>query len=277
MRSIIAVIVAIVLGFSASAAAGQSSITCDSYDFQEAAQFILSDANADALDPDGDGVACEELPSRGDQPRSAPERPTTQREPANDPAPNDEPTAQEEAYFAALADDSETFGSAIGDVGQLFSEAGVDPTLLFDTGWITDVAVQFAILQQIGIDAQSLDPSPRQAHIHDLWLETNRLTGLAIDDITRGVDNLDPDAINTGAARISYASNLVDDTTAAIVAFFADPNTPIEPTYVIGPVSGCEPFASYALAQDYYGAHPEEQATIDPNLDGRACEVYFGQ
>ncbi len=46
---------------------------------------------------------------------------------------------------------------------------------------------------------------------------------------------------------------------------------------VTGPVGDCSPFASYEAAQVYYADHPEAQPIIDPNGDGRACEVYFGK
>lgn len=41
-------------------------------------------------------------------------------------------------------------------------------------------------------------------------------------------------------------------------------------------VADCSPFASFDEAQVYYTGHPEAQPVIDPNGDGRACEVYFG-
>jgi micrococcal nuclease len=40
-------------------------------------------------------------------------------------------------------------------------------------------------------------------------------------------------------------------------------------------VADCSPFGSYEEAQVYYAAHPEAQPIIDPNGDGRACEVWF--
>ena len=45
---------------------------------------------------------------------------------------------------------------------------------------------------------------------------------------------------------------------------------------ITSPVVDCSPFASYTEAQAYYADHPEAQPVIDPNGDGRACEVYFG-
>ena len=41
----------------------QGSVSCDSFSSQSAAQLALRDNNADALDPDGDGVACKSLPT----------------------------------------------------------------------------------------------------------------------------------------------------------------------------------------------------------------------
>jgi endonuclease YncB( thermonuclease family) len=41
-------------------------------------------------------------------------------------------------------------------------------------------------------------------------------------------------------------------------------------------ITDCSPFASYDEANAYYGAHPEAAPYLDPNYDGRACEVYFG-
>ena len=44
----------------------------------------------------------------------------------------------------------------------------------------------------------------------------------------------------------------------------------------MGEIARTRPFASYAEAQAYYADHPEAHPVIDPNGDGRACEVYFG-
>jgi hypothetical protein len=41
-------------------------------------------------------------------------------------------------------------------------------------------------------------------------------------------------------------------------------------------ITDCSPFATYDEAQIYYADHPEAAPYIDPNYDGRACEVWFG-
>lgn len=56
--------------------------------------------------------------------------------------------------------------------------------------------------------------------------------------------------------------------------------TPIPPTPTpepaAAPITDCSPFASFEDANAYYAGHPEAQPYLDPNFDGRACEVYFG-
>ncbi len=41
-------------------------------------------------------------------------------------------------------------------------------------------------------------------------------------------------------------------------------------------VTQCGAFTTYEAAQDYYRAHRDAQLYLDPNGDGRACEVWFG-
>ncbi len=130
-------------------------------------------------------------------------------------------------------------------------------------------------IQQVAEDARALDPSDRQGHIQELWLAVNDLTETAVDEYIVGIDSLDPESLEMGAARYVYAGLLVGDLIAARDAFNEDPNDPVEPEHVIGPVEECNEFDDYDVAQDYYAAHPEEQETIDPDFDGLACEVFF--
>jgi endonuclease YncB( thermonuclease family) len=50
------------------------------------------------------------------------------------------------------------------------------------------------------------------------------------------------------------------------------PEAPLEAELVVS----CEQFGTFEEAQIYYQANPDAQPIIDPNADGRACEVYFG-
>lgn len=53
------------------------------------------------------------------------------------------------------------------------------------------------------------------------------------------------------------------------------PPTP-SPTPVVILITTCGGFSSYAQANAYYENHRELQPNLDPNADGRACEIYFG-
>ncbi|MGH2561612.1 MAG: hypothetical protein ACRDJH_21300, partial [Thermomicrobiales bacterium] len=106
----VAVFIALVLALLTPVVAGAqgADVTCDDFATQEGAQVVL-DTTRDAdieeeLDPDGDGIACDELPSRGgtDEPAEDPaEEPEDDngglpgRRDSDDPEdPADEPTEE---------------------------------------------------------------------------------------------------------------------------------------------------------------------------------------
>ncbi len=273
MRSFVLCFTILLLFAMPSSAVAQAS--CDDFASQGRAQFALDTLpklTQDTLDPDGDGIACESLPPGSATGGSAGSNTQATKPPSST---DTEITDQEQAYFDALVDDTDQFAEVADEVGQLFTEAGQDPTLILDEDWMIDLASQLVQWQVIGEDAQVLDPSPRQQPIHALWLEINRLTTLAVDDIVQGIDFVDPAAFDSASARIVYATLLTDDLTNATLAFLDDPNTPITPENPIAPVLDCEPFPNYETAQLYLAANPEEQVTIDPDFDGLACEVFF--
>lgn len=187
-----------------------------------------------------------------------------------------DPTRQELDYFDALQDELDTTIGASEELSALFGEAGRDPTVIFDDTWKLEMVVQLVTLQMLEENAATMSPSPRQQHIHDLWLEITALTTRYVDDVIVGLDNIDPGRLEQGTNRIVYASLLVQDLTRAIELFGENPNAAFTPEYPAGAVQGCEPFADFETAQQYYAAYPEMQQVIDPNWDGRACEVHFG-
>ena len=207
-------------------------------------------------------------------PTSAPQNTASQ---STQPSQTSQVTVEELAYFEVLRADMERVTGPTAEFGALFTAAGNDPTLLFDGTWQIQVAALLVEWQQFDSDAQQMTPSARQLHIHDLWLAITELMRLSGDDIVLGVDNLDPDSLNRGSARITYATLLIEDLTAAIELFAEDPDASYTPIHAMSPVANCEPFPNYEEAQQYYAAHPWEQPTIDPDVDGLACEVYFGQ
>lgn len=251
--------------------ASAAQLSCDSFASQEQAQAVFNVTQSDILDEDGDGIACESL-GNDTTAATAPEPTAIGALPGST---SSELTDQEEEYIDALSVQVDTAGEASLALADLFAEAGVDITLLFDDVWVFEVATQFVLLQQLGVDAESLEPSSRQESIHEIWLDINRLITLAVDDMVFGIDNIEPASIDLGGARFVYASLLTEDLTSVLLAFAADPNAPFEGSYPLGGVDTCDEFADFDVAQQYYAAHPEAQAVIDPDFDGFACEVFF--
>jgi hypothetical protein len=272
MRCFTAILVCLlfVVGAGASAAAPLSDFTCDDFSTQRAAQAALSPLNEEALDPDGDGIACEDL---SDTPGQSSSRESQDRDRDEDEDDDGDITRQERQYIDDLNDGLIELGEASTEVGEQFTEASKDPSLFLDEEWTLQTAAQFVRIQQVAEDARALDPSDRQGHIQELWLAVNDLAETAVDEYIVGIDSLAPESLEMGAARYVYAGLLVGDLIAARDAFNEDPNDPVEPEHVIGPVEECNEFDDYDVAQDYYAAHPEEQETIDPDFDGLACEA----
>ena len=82
--------------FLVAPALAQDTRNCDDFTFQEEAQAVLDQDPDDpnGLDSDNDGIACEDLPSRGDgnppaQPPSPPEPTPTEPTPVDPPAQGD--------------------------------------------------------------------------------------------------------------------------------------------------------------------------------------------
>lgn len=259
----------------------QSELACDQISSQELAQWMF-DRNPKMyplLDEDGDGIACEDLPNGGPiGAGNAQAVPTaTATPPPVTPTPTTDLTAQEEAYFDELSAELDHATDIAFGLQDLFSMVGNDVTVLFDDEWRLDMAAHLVEWQQFHVAAQGMNPSPRQQHIHNIWLESTNLMSLSADDIIDGIDNIDPAPIERGTARIVYATLLMDDLTAAIELFGADPNALFVPTHAVSPVQSCDAIPNYDEAQQYYAAYPSEQPVIDPDLDGVACEVYFGR
>lgn len=187
----------------------------------------------------------------------------------------DGPTEQEQAYIDALLADMGEMVQVATAIDGLFSEVETDPTRLEDEEWNTQVEEQLSQWQQLAADAETLEPSERQQHIHAIWLSITALVGLAVDDITVGMEEQNQETLTRATDRLTYVTLLLEDLGGSITGFQDDPNAPHESEYALNPVQDCSAFWDYELAQQYYAAWPEEQPTIDPDLDGLACEVFF--
>jgi hypothetical protein len=130
-----------------SMAAAQASFTCADFNTQEAAQAIL-DANVGAdteraLDPDGDGLACEDLPSSGNGNQVEPTATTAATEVPDEPEETvvpDEPAAKKplDGRFGGTRDSFEAeygdpvdAGQGIYPLGDSYEVAGFDTVNAF--------------------------------------------------------------------------------------------------------------------------------------------------
>lgn len=105
------IILTLAIGFllPVAASAQDADVTCDDFATQEGAQYVLDttrdDDVAEELDPDGDGIACDELPSRGGDPDEPAADPTEEadddsdlpgrRDDTDEPTEPDEPAEPE--------------------------------------------------------------------------------------------------------------------------------------------------------------------------------------
>ena len=209
-------------------------------------------------------------------------RPTARPTAAPDP---DKITSAEQDYLDAQAREQNMIGLAASSLGDLFGQLDGNSYLLLDSTWNSKVDTQFAIIRRADAEAQALSPSVRQQSIQDQWLQITGLTVQASDEIDTGLTNLDPDSLQAGSNDLTQATALLNPLQSDIQNFKDDPASFGTDTSINGDggstgggvVSDCSAFASYDSAQTYYANHPEAQPVIDPNDDGRACEVYFGQ
>ncbi|MXY93091.1 MAG: hypothetical protein F4047_18635 [Caldilineaceae bacterium SB0670_bin_27] len=108
-------------------------------------------------------------------------------------------------------------GSALLTIGNAFTRAGADPTLLLNDTWRVEVALAAAVLQGQYDEARNLKPPGNLRSFHNLMVEGLSYCDLAADQIIKGVDELDGDAIED-------AVGLVELCTAMLQRAAADPN-----------------------------------------------------
>lgn len=229
-----------------------------------------------------------------------PETPLPRPDPTRTPAPPtatatadpDAITDEEEDYLTAVSDGLEDLTDTAFSLRDQFDDLGADPSLQFDSDWLLTTDALLQVFIDTNTEALELEPSARQAEIQTTWLQITGLTSDAGNNYRAGLLFNDVAAFQLANAQIVEASGLFDTLTLAVAAFRADPgafgdegqtddastSTVQEQADAIdGPVGDCSPFATYEVAQAYYADHPDEQAVIDPDNDGLACEVYFGR
>ena len=271
VRILFAVLLAATFTSTLTFSSAAASVNCSNFSTHEEAQAYFeqhggsSSNNVEGLDTDGDGVICESIPAAKNDNVAAVAQSSSNKL-----------TTQEQTFMKAVASESSDIGDATSDMSDLFTKLGNDPTLIVDQSWTIKVAGVFVKFQNINDEARALKPSPRQQHLYVAWTEVTGLIVAATDDYTRGIDNVDVDSIYAGTAKITHATELSNQLTKDTLAFNKNPDVVANQAMAInGPVTDCSAFADYNVAQVYLALNPAESVTIDPNVDGRACEIFF--
>jgi hypothetical protein len=197
-----ALVAALATGTGWSGAAAQTSgFTCEDFLTQSAAEHSLENTPSDPydLDPDGDGLACEEMQTNGNaEAGSAPDANAVEERPAsnNDGADADvdvpqvtsqntqaESNAEERGSLDEIKSIMQPVGDGLIQVGERFHI----PRLV-DASLVADVAHQFVFWQSSLDDAVALQPPPAFVDIHSLYAGCLSLIVDASDDIAGGLD-----------------------------------------------------------------------------------------
>lgn len=107
--------------------------------------------------------------------------------------------------------------SALFTIGNAFNKASVDPTLILDNAWRIEVTLAVAVLRKNYDDAGKLTPPANLRSFHNLMVEGLSYCNLAADQIVKGIDELDADAIED-------ALGLIELCTGMLQRAAADPN-----------------------------------------------------
>lgn len=211
-----------------------------------------------------------------DTPLAAATQEPTKQTASNEVAPD------ERAYLDQLQDELLLLGETSTDLGELLSNPKFG-----DSDWVLSVATDLVVYQQTYQQAL-LEPAPpaRLATIHLTRLAMLQSFSTAADNFIAGLDNLDPTLLDLANSNVNDATDHFEVLRLLIQAFEDNPGAfgstvPPAPEAAEQPpdaplITDCSSFGSFAEANAYYVANPEAQPFLDPNVDGRACEVFFG-
>lgn len=204
-----------------------ASVTCADFLTQEGAQYALDITRdedvAEALDPDGDGIACDDLPSRGDggdgEAGSAGDLP----QPRDPRGGRDEPsepddgglTDEDLAYLEAMYEQFDALSVSMTRLNQVLDDVN-SGALGVEEGraQLQDI---FALWEQAPRDAETLDPPPTSAETHELFLEFVGLLAQAADDLGVWLSDGDDVRLDAGIDAFNQAV-MVQEELEAILA-----------------------------------------------------------
>jgi hypothetical protein len=231
--AVLVVALATVTGWSA-AAAQTSGFTCEDFLTQTAAQHNLERDPRDpyGLDPDGDGIACEDMRANGaaDTGRAPDSNAVEEPPDANNdgadvvdepPVPSQSPqvgvTAEERGYLDEITGIMQPVGDGLIRLGDL-----LHVPQLVDASWVADVAHHWVRWQASLDEAIALELPPAFADVHRRSGDAVSLLGNASHDITIGLETGDDALLNEAEAKIGHVNGVIDQARVLIGELVAE-------------------------------------------------------
>lgn len=117
-------------------------------------------------------------------------------------------------YKAKINEISLAYGDAFSGIGELFTLAGQDPSVIFTNEWILSGAAQIAIIRSQGTALRALDPPSQYAEVHRVLLVAATHFDTATVLITEGVDNLDAQKLSEANRQMLLGVSYIQDATS---------------------------------------------------------------
>lgn len=156
---------------------------------------------------------------------------TTAEEPKEEPKqeakeaekPKEEPKKEEKKDNTELVKYSTTMSRLMGEyaeesgtMGQLLTNAGSDPSLLFDSNWITDMAISITTMDTILDEIEANKPPKGMDSIHGHVMKFVDDARFVTSNLPTALDNMDIELMEQITAKINSGSEHIQAATAEI-------------------------------------------------------------
>lgn len=117
---------------------------------------------------------------------------------------------QEQQYLDWLLETGLETANVLEIVGVLMIQGSLDPRKLDDPDWISQMLAALYLMDQYYEEAQLIDPPAGFQEIHDKWDYMVWELSMAVPEIIYGIDNLDPDSVDSAGERIKRFTSETD-------------------------------------------------------------------
>lgn len=120
-------------------------------------------------------------------------------------------------YLQTVATETQNWSDGASQFSEAAFEAGDDSTLLFDTAWKAKAATALFTMQTAGENLGSIEPVPPEMTKLDRILDKiNSETSAMVDEMARGIDDIDVDLISSATQRMRTINQYIQDATLEI-------------------------------------------------------------